>query len=101
MSFNDVKKAIGLKYEEGSSPTVVSKGEGELAERIIAAAEEQGILIHEDAQLSTLLQQLQLGQEIPHQLYVVIAELIAFSYVMQGKFPSNWNNMHDRVDHLE
>lgn len=101
MSFNDVKKAIGLKYDEGKAPSVVSKGEGELAEKIIAAAEAQGILVHEDAQLSTLLQQLQLGQEIPHELYVVIAELIAFSYVMQGKFPSNWNNIHSRVDHLE
>lgn len=101
MSNDEIKKAIGLKYEEGGAPTVVSKGEGELAERIIAAAEEQGVLIHEDAQLSLLLQQLQLGQEIPRELYIVIAELIAFSYVMQGKFPSQWNNLHNRIDHLE
>jgi len=31
-----------------------------------------------------------LGQEIPDQLYHVIAELIAFSYVLQGKFPDSW-----------
>lgn len=101
MSFDHVKKVIGLKYEEGSAPTVVSKGEGELAERIIAMAQEQGVLVHEDAQLSSILQQLQLGQEIPKELYVTIAELIAFSYVMQGKFPSNWTNLHNKVDHLE
>jgi flagellar biosynthesis protein len=39
-----------------------------------------------------------MGQEIPKELYLVIAELIAFAFVLQGKFPENWKNIHNKVD---
>ncbi|MDO6476594.1 EscU/YscU/HrcU family type III secretion system export apparatus switch protein [Alteromonas sp. 1_MG-2023] len=89
------RKAIGLRYnsgEAGAKPKVVSKGYGELAGEIIRAAEDSGILIHEDPYLSDLLATLDLGQEIPESLYYVIAELIAWSYVLQGKMPEGWEN---------
>lgn len=89
------RKAIGLRYnsgEAGAKPKVVSKGYGELAGEIIRAAEDAGILIHEDPYLSDLLATLDLGQEIPESLYYVIAELIAWSYVLQGKMPEGWDN---------
>ena len=54
--------------------------------------------IHQDEELSKLLTKLELGEQIPQQLYIVIAELIAFSYVLQGKFPENWHNIHQRID---
>lgn len=84
------KKAVGLKYDQSSAPQVIAKGFGDLAEDIIALAKENGVLIHEDPHLSELLLRLDLGQEIPEELYYVIAELIAFSYVLQGKTPDNW-----------
>jgi len=65
---------------------------------MIALAREHGVLVHQDDELSKLLNQLQLGEQIPAQLYIVIAELIAFSYVLQGKFPENWHNIHQRID---
>ena len=74
------KRAIGLKYDGGdkkNAPKVVSKGYGDLAEAIIAMAEETGILIHEDPYLSEVLTTLDVGQDIPESLYNVIAELIA------------------------
>ncbi|MFT4926565.1 MAG: flagellar biosynthesis protein [Phenylobacterium sp.] len=93
------KTAVGLSYDGGKgAPKVVSKGHGALAEEIIAIAQEHGVLVHEDQQLTQLLATLDLGEDIPKQLYVLIAELIAFSYVLQGKFPDNWDNTHKRID---
>ena len=90
------KSAIGLKYSAANkqeAPKVVAKGFGELAEEIIQLAEENGVLIHEDPYLSEVLARLDLGQEIPEQLYFIIAELIAFSYFLQGKTPANWQGL--------
>lgn len=104
------KSAVGLKYQqsnqddapssEGSAsgaPTIIAKGFGDLAEEIIALATQNGVLVHEDPYLSDFLATLDLGQEIPDQLYHVIAELISFSYVLQGKFPDSWAKMHGKV----
>lgn len=100
---NDTRKAIGLKYNtaENDSPTVIAKGFGDLADEIIALAQQNGVMIHEDPHLSDLLARMDLGQEIPEQLYHVIAELIAFSYVLQGQFPESWSNVHNRIDFKE
>lgn len=95
---NKNKAAVGLKYDGEGAPEIVSKGYGELAELIIAEAEKAGVLIHEDETLMQLLGRLNIGEEIPKELYFVIAELIAFSYVLQGKFPENWDNIHQHVD---
>lgn len=97
---NSSKSAIGLKYDQsidGHAPTLVAKGFGDLAEEIIALAQQNGVLIHEDPYLSEFLIQLDLGQEIPETLYHVIAELIAFSYVLEGKFPDSWATQHGKV----
>ena len=91
------KTATALQYDGKQAPTITAKGHGELAEEIIALAKAHGVLVHQDDELSKLLSQLQLGEQIPQQLYVVIAELIAFSYVLQGKFPENWHNIHQRI----
>ena len=63
---------------------------GDIAEQILALAEDNGVLIHEDPALMEVLNQLDLGQDIPEALYFTIAELIAYSYVLQGKVPGNW-----------
>lgn len=92
------KTATALQYSGKAAPTVTAKGHDDLAEDIIALAKQHGVLVHQDDELSKLLNQLSLGDEIPQQLYIVIAELIAFSYVLQGKFPENWHNIHQRID---
>lgn len=92
------KSATALKYDGQNAPVIVAKGHGQLAADIIAVAREHGVLIHEDAELTKLLSQLQLGEQIPRELYLIIAELIAFSYVLQGQFPDNWHNIHQRID---
>jgi flagellar biosynthesis protein len=80
----------------GGAPTIIAKGFGDLAEEIIALAKQNGVLVHEDPYLSDFLTTLDLGQEVPDQLYHVIAELIAFSYVLQGKFPDSWAKIHNK-----
>lgn len=100
-NLNKPRSAVGIKYEAKDSqqaPTIVAKGFGDLAEEIIRVAKESGVLVHEDEHLAAFLSRLDLGQEIPKELYYVIAELIAFSYVLQGKFPDSWHNLHGRVD---
>lgn len=91
------KQAVGLKYDNGSAPTVVAKGFGDLADEIVRVAQDSGVLVHEDEHLSEFLARLDIGQEIPQELYLVIAELIAFSYVIQGKFPDSWKELHNKI----
>jgi flagellar biosynthesis protein len=104
------KSAVAIKYNQnsqegaiddgessGGAPTIIAKGFGDLAQDIITLATQNGVLVHEDPYLSDFLATLDLGQEIPDQLYHVIAELISFSYVLQGKFPDSWAKMHNKV----
>jgi flagellar biosynthesis protein len=73
--------AVALKYTAGAAaPTVVAKGRGLIADEIIARAQEHGIYVHESPALVALLAQVDLDQHIPPQLYVVIAELLAWLY---------------------
>jgi flagellar biosynthesis protein len=90
--------AVALAYDGKNAPQIVAKGHGELAQDIIAAAKEHGVLVHEDEDLVKVLQRIELGTDIPKELYIIIAELIAFSYVLQGKFPDEWHNIHQRID---
>lgn len=91
------QSAIGLLYEGQGAPNISAKGFGELAEDIINYAKEHDILVHQDEALAKALENLQVGEEIPRELYFVIAELIAFSYVLQGKFPPGWQNFQGKL----
>lgn len=73
--------AVALAYREGqSAPQVVAKGNGLIAEAIIARAREAGVYVHESPELVNLLMRLDLDQHIPAQLYVAVAELLAWLY---------------------
>lgn len=79
--------AVALKYDGINAPQITAKGHGEVAEKILALAKQYDIPLHEDYQLVTLLAQLELGEEIPQPLYLAIAEVIAFAYLVSGKVP--------------
>ncbi|WP_431025831.1 EscU/YscU/HrcU family type III secretion system export apparatus switch protein [Halomonas sp. H5] len=71
------RQAVALAYRDGDeAPRVLAKGYGELAERIIAAARESGLQVHDSPELVALLMQLDLDERIPPALYQVIAELL-------------------------
>ena len=89
---NKPTTAVALYYDGKEAPRVTAKGTGELAEQIIAMAKEHGIPLHEDAALINLLSKLDLGDEIPQPLYVAVAEVIAFAYMLSGKAPDGFEN---------
>lgn len=84
---NEPLRAIALKYDGENAPTVTASGEGDLAEEIIRIAREHGIPLREDSIMAALLSELDLGEEIPPVLYRVIAEVIAYAYIVSGKVP--------------
>ncbi|MCG7956649.1 MAG: EscU/YscU/HrcU family type III secretion system export apparatus switch protein [Candidatus Thiodiazotropha endolucinida] len=84
--------AVALKYDGENAPRLTAKGRGELAERILALAEEHNIPLHEDVELAALLLQIPLGDEIPQALYRAVAEVIAFAYLLSGKRPPGFED---------
>ena len=75
------KIAIALNYDESSpAPRIVAKGKGYVAEKIIDQAIENDIIIHENQSLTQDLIKLEIGEEIPEELYVVVAEILTFVY---------------------
>lgn len=80
MAEGEIKKAIALRYQEGTDevPQVVAEGKGLLAEKILALAEEHGIAIHRDPVLLESLAVLEVGEQIPAELYPVVAEVLVF-----------------------
>ena len=80
-----IDTAVALRYSGRGAPRVTAKGEGELAQKILEIAEQHGIPLHEDNELVRLLAQIDIGEEIPQSLYVAVAEVIAFAYLISGK----------------
>jgi flagellar biosynthesis protein len=79
--------AVALRYDGKGAPKVTAKGEGPIGEKIIELAHQHGIPLHEDPALASLLSAIPLGEEIPENLYVAIAEVLAFVYYLSGKVP--------------
>ncbi len=79
---------MALKYIPGKdrAPKLTAKGSGFLAEKIIELARENGIPIKDDPALVQILAQLDLYQEIPPSVYVIVAEILAFVYSMNQKW---------------
>lgn len=77
-----IKKAVALRYQPArdQAPVVAAKGQGRLADKIIALAQEHGVPIKEDPDLVEILARLEVDQEIPPDLYLVVAEILAFVY---------------------
>lgn len=76
------KKAVALKYKPGDdhASRITAKGTGRLAEKIIEMARKHGIPVKDDPDLVEVLSRLDLHDQIPPELYVVVAELLAFVY---------------------
>ena len=73
-----VKRAVALHYDHKDAPKVVAKGEGHIAEQIIAAAAAHGVYIKENPLLAQALGTVELDEEIPVELYTAVAEIIGF-----------------------
>ena len=80
--FNEVlnKKAVAISYDErkNAAPVIVASGMGYLAEKMVELAQECGVSIYEDNSLATVLTQLELGAEIPNELYQAIVDIYVY-----------------------
>lgn len=73
------QRAVALQYGvSDSAPVIVASGMGHLAEKILDVAQENGVPIYEDNSLATILSQLNLGQEIPEELYRAVVEIYVY-----------------------
>ena len=82
--------AVALEYDGVNAPSVNARGIGPIAEQIIDIAKQHGVPLQQDKELIEILSDLKLGDEIPENLYRTIAEIIAFAYILSGKFPKGW-----------
>jgi flagellar biosynthesis protein len=78
-------QAVALRYDAGAdqAPQVVAKGQGLLAEAIVARAREAGVYVHESPQLVQLLMAVDLDAQIPPALYTAVAELLAWLWRLE------------------
>ena len=81
------RRAVGLSYEHGvdDKPFVVTRGEGVAAEEILRIAREKNIPIHQDSGLVDSLIRLDYMQDIPEELFFLVAEVLVFAYRTMGK----------------
>lgn len=78
--------AAALSYELGQhAPRVVAGGRGQIAARIIAAAQEAGVPVRSDPALASALASLDLGDEVPEALYRAVAETLAWAYKLDAE----------------
>jgi flagellar biosynthesis protein len=99
-TFERVNKAAALKYDGKNTPKLVAKGDGELAQKIVTLAKENDVHIHYDPLLIDVLSRLELDEEIPENLFLAVAKIIAFAYYLQGKHPESnvENSVNNQID---
>jgi len=78
--YKNNKRAVALKYDlnKNNAPVVVASGSGYMANKVVKIAEENGIPIYKDDSLSILLSQLDVGSEIPEELFGAIVEIYLY-----------------------
>jgi flagellar biosynthesis protein len=78
-------QAVALEYESGdnAAPVVTARGEGFVAQRIVEIAQAAHVPIVEDAALVSALLSLELGQEIPVELYEAVARILSWIYRLE------------------
>ena len=83
----DDRVAVELDYDapRDNAPRVVAKGRGEIAQRIVELARQNGVPIRQDADLAELLAVLELDQEIPVEAFTAVAEILSYIYRANGR----------------
>ena len=90
-------RAVALSYDEqDGAPRVVAKGRGLLAEEIIARAQAAGVFVHESPELVSLLMQVDMDARIPPELYIAVAELLAWLYQLEQGYAADRSGGDER-----
>ena len=73
------KKAVALQYRaDYVAPKVVARGTGHMAQKIIDTAQDADVALYEDSKLVEELTRVDLGAEIPPELYEIVAQILVF-----------------------
>lgn len=73
------KSAAALRYRpQDGAPVIVASGTGHLAEKIVELAVDSGVPVYEDNSLATMLTQLELGSQIPEELYQAVVDIYLY-----------------------
>jgi len=81
----DKQLAVALHYDRKGAPRVVAKGRGTIGEKIIEVAKANNIPIEENEVLAGALSKVELGDEIPQELYKAVAEVLIFVLRLSGR----------------
>jgi flagellar biosynthesis protein len=82
-------EAVALEYGRFKTPRVTARGRDEVARQLIDAARRQGIYVAEDPQLLALLSRLDVGEDIPPELYTAVAVILSWVYWLKGMRPGD------------
>lgn len=85
--------AAAVRYDPvnaQSAPSVVASGRGWLAERILEVARDHGITVREDADLVEILTAVEIGDEVPVEAFVAVAEILRYIYAANGTKPPEY-----------
>jgi len=74
-----------LRYTGTGAPRVVAAGRGHIAAKILEAARDAGVPVHQDPELADALALLALGDEVPDELWAAVAEALAWAYSVSGR----------------
>lgn len=79
-SHKNPKRAVALKYNSNKNvaPVVVASGSGYVASKVVEIAEKNGVPVYKDDSLATMLSQLELGSEIPEELFKTIVDIYVY-----------------------
>ena len=77
--------AVALHYDKSGAPRVVAKGRGSIGEKIIEVAKAHDIPIEENEVLAGALSNVEIGDEIPAELYKAVAEVLIFVLKLSGR----------------
>ena len=85
------KRAAALQYRPGDgAPVIVASGMGHLAEKIVEVASDSGVPVYEDTSLATVLTQMELGREIPEELYQAVVDIYLYFLNFDPKDPEKF-----------
>jgi flagellar biosynthesis protein len=77
--------AVALHYDRKGAPRVVAKGKGSVGAKIIEVAKAHDIPIEQNEVLAGALSNVELGDEIPAELYKAVAEVLIFVLRLSGR----------------
>ena len=91
---HEIEQALALFYDGEQAPLITERRFGQAAEELVNLAYEAGIPIYENPELLEQLSQLSIGDNIPPELYRLVAEILAFAFYIQGKAPDSYTEVN-------